>query len=128
MLASTPSSKFLATVASKEGFKFKETLTGFKYLGNAALDLEEKEFYEVPFAYEEALGYMCGNRLRDKDGITALVLWAELASELAENGVLLVKFLGQLYERSVFFYFGSLRFLYQVLNIYVIDFVGMVTL
>lgn len=46
MLASTVSSKMLAIVAQKEGFRFKETLTGFKFLGNGALDLE-REGYEV---------------------------------------------------------------------------------
>ncbi|KAG0150594.1 hypothetical protein CROQUDRAFT_652195 [Cronartium quercuum f. sp. fusiforme G11] len=102
MLASTPSSKLLAAVAAKEGFKFKETLTGFKYLGNAALELE-KESYTVPFAYEEALGYMCGTQLRDKDGITALSLWAELTSELAEKGTSLVEYLESIYQRYGYF-------------------------
>ena len=41
MLASTVSSKMLAAVAAKEGFQFQETLTGFKWLGNTALGLEQ---------------------------------------------------------------------------------------
>lgn len=102
MLASTPSSKLLAAVASKEGFTFKETLTGFKYLGNATLELESQGF-KVPFAYEEALGYMCGNSLRDKDGITALAIWAELASELAERGMSLTRYLDSIYQRYGYF-------------------------
>lgn len=46
MLASTVSSKMLAIVAKKEGFVFRETLTGFKWLGNEAKNLE-KEGYAV---------------------------------------------------------------------------------
>ncbi|CAH7687371.1 phosphoglucomutase-2 [Phakopsora pachyrhizi] len=97
MLASTASSKLLAEVARREGFKFKETLTGFKYLGNSALELE-KNGYNVPFAYEEALGYMCGTSIRDKDGISALVSWAELCSEIAESGDMVSEYLGEIYR------------------------------
>ena len=41
MLASTVSSNMLAIVAEKEGFLFRETLTGFKWLGNEAKNLEQ---------------------------------------------------------------------------------------
>jgi len=43
MLASTVSSKFIAAMAAAEGFRFSETLTGFKWLGNRAIELEEQE-------------------------------------------------------------------------------------
>lgn len=56
MLASTVSSKMLARMAEVEGFRFDETLTGFKWLGNRALELKQKEGLEVVFAYEEAIG------------------------------------------------------------------------
>jgi len=46
--------------------------TGFKFIGNTALDLV-KEGYEVPFGYEEAIGYMFGSEIRDKDGVAAAV-------------------------------------------------------
>ena len=45
---------------------------GFKYIGNTALDLV-KEGYEVPFGYEEAIGFMFGDEIRDKDGVSATV-------------------------------------------------------
>lgn len=57
MLASTVSSKALAAMATAEGFHFEETLTGFKWLGNRAEQLEA-EGYTVLFAFEEAIGYM----------------------------------------------------------------------
>lgn len=90
MVASTVSSKMVESMAVKEGFKFVECLTGlvgcfelriievnatptgFKYIGNTALDLV-KEGYTVPFGYEEAIGYMFGDEIRDKDGVAASV-------------------------------------------------------
>ena len=47
---------------------------GFKYIGNSALTLVEQGF-EVPFGYEEAIGFMIGSEIRDKDGVAAAV-WA----------------------------------------------------
>jgi hypothetical protein len=48
------------------------SVSGFKYIGNAALQLD-KEGYEVPFGYEEAIGYMVETNIRDKDGVSATV-------------------------------------------------------
>lgn len=45
---------------------------GFKYIGNTALSLVEQGF-EVPFGYEEAIGFMIGSEIRDKDGVAAAV-------------------------------------------------------
>lgn len=47
-------------------------ITGFKYIGNVASRLTN-EGYKVPFGYEEAIGFMIGNGIRDKDGIMATV-------------------------------------------------------
>lgn len=70
MLTSTVSSQMLSSMAEAEGFTAQETLTGFKWLGNAAKDLTEKG-KRVHFAYEEALGYMFPDIVYDKDGIAA---------------------------------------------------------
>ena len=90
MVASTVSSKMIEAMARTEGFQFVECLTGtsdskpqhrpsprdhclgFKFIGNTALNLVQKGF-EVPFGYEEAIGYMFGSQIRDKDGIAATV-------------------------------------------------------
>ena len=93
MVASTVSSKMVEAMADKEGFRFAECLTGsdisrvlsnlkfmslpsgFKFIGNTALNLTAKGF-ETPYGYEEAIGYMFGTEIRDKDGVAASVrLW-----------------------------------------------------
>jgi len=98
MVASTVSSKMLGAMAKVEGFKFVECLTGFKFIGNTALALVGEGF-EVPFGYEEAIGFMFGPNIRDKDGIAATVLFAELAISLRANGKTVNERLQELYLR-----------------------------
>lgn len=70
MMASTVSSKILKAMAKQEGFHFIETLTGFKWMGNKALELMEQG-KRVLFAYEEAIGFMVTPTVLDKDGVSA---------------------------------------------------------
>ncbi|KAL5511802.1 hypothetical protein ACEPAH_5020 [Sanghuangporus vaninii] len=98
MIASTVSSKMVEAIARKEGFTFAETLTGFKYIGNKARDLENQG-YHVPFAYEEAIGFMIGTDIRDKDGVSATAFFAELAVKLASEGSCVSSYLKGLYEK-----------------------------
>ncbi|KAL8682478.1 MAG: hypothetical protein Q9224_006774, partial [Gallowayella concinna] len=79
MLTSTVSSQMLSCIAKIEGFTVRETLTGFKWLGNIAKDLQGQG-KRVHFAYEEALGYMFPNVVHDKDGISAAVVFLEACS------------------------------------------------
>ncbi|HZD96532.1 MAG TPA: phospho-sugar mutase [Micromonosporaceae bacterium] len=72
------SSSLLGAVCAKRGHPYAETLTGFKWIMRAGDD-------DTPLAYgyEEALGYcVAPGHVRDKDGITAALLIAELAAEL----------------------------------------------
>ena len=73
------SSRLLGAIARDAGLGFRETLTGFKWISRAADDLV--------FGYEEALGYCVDpTAVRDKDGISAGLLLAELAAALKSEG------------------------------------------
>lgn len=74
MLTSAVSSQMLPIIALKEGFNVVETLTGFKWLGTVAQELQQKG-KQVCFAYEEALGYMVPEVVLDKDGILAAAIF-----------------------------------------------------
>lgn len=102
MLASTVSSKMLAEVAKVEGFKFTETLTGFKWLGNAAIDASA-DGDSVLFAFEEAIGFMVGDAVMDKDGISALAVLSENAIRLYNKGQTLYGYLTRLYKKYGWF-------------------------
>ncbi|MFE6128514.1 phospho-sugar mutase [Streptomyces sp. NPDC056437] len=72
------SSSLLGRIAEAAGLPFVETLTGFKWIARAE---------GLRYGYEEALGYCVDpDGVRDKDGITAALLVAELASGLKEQG------------------------------------------
>lgn len=102
MVASTVSSKFLARMAEVEGFRFEEALTGFKWIGNKAIQLEQ-EGYEVIFAYEEAIGFTVEDIVKDKDGISALGFFAEWAVQLKKRGLSVHEYLESLYQKYGYF-------------------------
>lgn len=102
MVASTVSSKFLARMGEVEGFKFVESLTGFKWIGNTAMDLE-KGGLSVIFSYEEAIGFTIGDIVKDKDGVSALAFFAEWATQLYKRGITANDYLEELYIKYGYF-------------------------
>nr|CAD7463187.1 unnamed protein product [Timema tahoe] len=97
MLASTVSSKILKSMAAIEGFNFIETLTGFKWMGNETVNLLSQG-KTVLFAFEEAIGFMYGTAVLDKDGISAGAKLAELACYLQDIGITLSDKLADIYK------------------------------
>ncbi|MFD7260950.1 phospho-sugar mutase [Streptomyces sp. NPDC059874] len=82
------SSSLLGRIAEAAGLPYEETLTGFKWISRVE---------GLRYGYEEALGYCVDPEgVRDKDGITAALLVAELASELKEQGRTLTDLLDDL--------------------------------
>ncbi len=72
------SSSQLGHMAQAHGVGYAETLTGFKWIGRVD---------GLSFGYEEALGYcVAPDLVRDKDGVSALLLVAELAAGLKAEG------------------------------------------
>lgn len=103
MLTTVVSSKFLRQLAIKEGFRFEETLTGFKWIGNRMLELESQG-YRTLFAYEEAIGFMLDQIVPDKDGIGAMAALALAVYEIYRDGLDLSKYLEQIYQKYGYFY------------------------
>src|SRR6185437_12680735 len=90
VIASLVSSPMLGTIARALGVRYAETLTGFKWITNRAMEIERETGARFVFGFEEALGYTVGTAVRDKDGISAAVIAAELcAARLAVGKTLL---------------------------------------
>jgi phosphomannomutase len=72
------SSSLLGRIAAAAGLGYEETLTGFKWLSRVD---------GLRYGFEEALGYCVDpDAVRDKDGVTAALLMAELAATLKSQG------------------------------------------
>ena len=77
------SSSMLGRLADARRVAFAETLTGFKWVVRPALDRPELRFV---YGYEEALGSCVGTLVRDKDGITAALAFADLVGAEKQRG------------------------------------------
>ena len=76
--SSIVSSRLLAAMAAGAGIGHRETLTGFKWISRVA---------GLRYGYEEALGYCVDpHQVRDKDGISAALMLAEMAADLRAHG------------------------------------------
>jgi phosphomannomutase len=85
------------------GARYEETLTGFKWIANRALELSQKEGLRFVMGYEEALGYCCGRAVRDKDGLSAALLFTEMAAWLRHGGRTVTGYLEEIYRRFGFY-------------------------
>ncbi|MGO4856530.1 phospho-sugar mutase [Arthrobacter sp. 2MCAF14] len=83
------SSRLLSRIAAAAGFAHEETLTGFKWISRVP---------GLVYGYEEALGYCVAPELvRDKDGISASLLIAELAAAAKAEGKTIFDTLDEIY-------------------------------
>jgi phosphomannomutase len=99
VVSSIVSSPMLNELAEARGARHEQTLTGFKWIWNAVLHLEHAESVRFVFGYEEAIGFSFMRSVRDKDGIGAALLFAELAANCRANGASVRERLLGLYER-----------------------------
>ncbi|KAB8075408.1 hypothetical protein BDV29DRAFT_172161 [Aspergillus leporis] len=97
VLNSTVSTSMLEKMATSKGIHFEEALTGFKWMGNVARRLEG-EGYSVPYAFEEALGYMFPAVCHDKDGITTAMVFLAAQAKWQSQGLTPYTKLQQLFE------------------------------
>jgi phosphomannomutase len=96
------SSAQLARIARDFGVRYAETLTGFKWIANRSMELERGGARFV-FGYEEALGYTVGTLARDKDGIGAAVVFAELCAACRARGETVPEYLARIRDRHGFY-------------------------
>ena len=88
------SSSALRKIAAHYSIDFKEVLTGFKWIA---------KIEDLAFGYEEAIGYAVDSEtVNDKDGISAALLLAHIASELKSQGLTLLDLLNEVWARHGF--------------------------
>jgi phosphomannomutase len=99
VVSSIVSSPLLDAVAAAHGARRERVLTGIKWVYACALELEQNAGVRLVFGYEEALGFAVGHLVRDKDGISAAVLFADLVAQCRANNVSVIRRLEDLYRR-----------------------------
>ena len=88
------SSSILRKISAHYGINFKEVLTGFKWLA---------KIEDLAFGYEEAIGYAVDSEtVNDKDGISAAIFLAQIATDLAAVGKDLNDLLDEVWQRHGF--------------------------
>ena len=93
------SSQLLSKIAQGMNTRYEETLTGFKWIANRGMEIEREEGVHNVMGYEEALGYTIGQVCRDKDGISAAMIFAELAQTCHARGKSVLAYLEEIYRR-----------------------------
>ena len=88
------SSSALQKISAHYGIEFHEVLTGFKWLA---------KIKNLAFGYEEAIGYAVDSKtVNDKDGISAALFLAQVATDLHRDGLTLSDLLDQIWQRHGF--------------------------
>lgn len=100
MITTIVSTPLLDTIVKKNGKKSLRVLTGFKYIGEKIRQFENKELDGTfLFGFEEAIGYLIGTHVRDKDAVVASMIIAEMATTFENNGSSIYNEIMKIYEK-----------------------------
>ena len=92
-------SKLVDKVCEKYGCNLRTVLTGFKYIGEQILLLEQKnQENRYVFGFEESYGYLAGTYVRDKDAVVASMLICEMAAYYRKKNKSLNDVMNELYD------------------------------
>lgn len=92
------SSTLPIAIAEKYGLKTEITLTGFKFIGEKAREMETTGRGTYVFGFEESYGCLVSDCVRDKDSIQAILMLCETAAYYREKGMDLVDALEAIYK------------------------------
>lgn len=99
VVKSIVSSDLIDLMGDKFGVQIINVLTGFKFIGEQILLLEQKhEEYRYIFGFEESYGYLTNTDVRDKDAVNAVILICEMANYYKHKGLTLLDRLNELYK------------------------------
>ncbi|GAA0730690.1 phospho-sugar mutase [Clostridium malenominatum] len=85
-------------IAAKYGVETYDALTGFKNICGKANELERDSKGKFIFGYEESIGYVAGDFVKDKDGVISSMLLCEAAAYYKSIGKTLIDVLNEVYE------------------------------
>lgn len=99
------STKLADAVAAEYGTELVNVLTGFKFIGEVILGLEQKnEENRFIFGFEESCGYLSGGYVRDKDAVNASMLLVEMACAYKKQNKSLAQRLSEIFDKHGIYY------------------------
>ncbi len=110
MFTTNVSSTLPIAIAEKYGLKTEITLTGFKFIGEKAREMEETGRGTYVFGFEESYGCLVSDCVRDKDSIQAILMLCETAAYYYEKGMDLVDALEEIYKEYGYYKEGIANF------------------
>ena len=88
-----------AAIAKSYGIEVMNVLTGFKYIGEKMTEFAKTGSHTYLIGFEESYGYLVGTHARDKDGVVASMLIAEMAAYYKTKGKSLYEALQDIYKK-----------------------------
>lgn len=92
-------SELARAIAKNYEVELIDVLTGFKFIGEKIKELDEFGNKKFLFGFEESYGYLAGTFARDKDGVVACMLIAEMAAWYKSRGMSLYDGLQELFKK-----------------------------
>ncbi len=92
-----------AEIAKAYGVEIMNVLTGFKYIGEKMTQFAETKAHTYLIGFEESYGYLIGDHARDKDGVVATMLIAEMAAYYKTKGMSPYEALQNIYKKYGYF-------------------------
>ena len=91
-------------IATHYGLRTINVLTGFKFIGEQIGKLEKQgKSDSYVFGFEESYGYLSSTFVRDKDGVNASLLIAEVACACAAQGITLYDYVQSIFREYGYF-------------------------
>ena len=103
LIRSIVTSPFVDSIAASYNVTLKEVLTGFKWIAYEEGEMEKTGKEHYVFGLEESYGYLVETQCRDKDGISAAAMCAEMTLYWASKGKSLLERLNDLYKQHGYY-------------------------
>ena len=99
-----------SAIAKAYNTEIMNVLTGFKYIGEKMTEFAKTGSHTYVFGFEESYGYLAGTHARDKDGVVATKLIAEMAAYYKTKNMSLYEALMDIYKKYGYYFEKTVSF------------------
>ena len=99
VVSTVVSTRLTKRICEANSIEYVDVLTGFKFIGEKIMELDEHGDKNFLFGFEESYGYLPGTYARDKDAVAGCLFAAEAAAHYAAEGKTLFEALDDIYKK-----------------------------